>query len=244
MVNKNIKQKFKIKNLFILVLIFSFILSIFYFNKEKSENINTYLNKKDQEKKQYIDKNVFSLILVNKKNPLPQNFSVNLKNINQSSKHKVDERIYEDLKNMLNDSKKENIDLLISSSYRTKEESDVLHKQQVNYYLSLGYNKEEAVKEASSWVAPPGTSEHHTGLALDIVTPKYQNLDHGYADTDAGKWLKDNAYKYGFILRYPKGKEDITEISFEPWHYRYVGIEHAKKIYESNLCLEEYLLKN
>lgn len=234
------------KNLIILFLIFSSIFSIFYFNfnKGKNENINTYLNKKNQPKKQSIDKSVFSLILVNKKNPLPQNFSVNLKNINPSNKHKVDERIYDDLKNMLDASKKENIDLLISSSYRTKEESDVLHKRQVNYYLSLGYNKEEAVKEASSWVAPPGTSEHHTGLALDIVTPKYQNLDHGYANTDAAKWLKDNAYKYGFILRYPKGKEDITEITFEPWHYRYVGIEHAKKIYESNVCLEEYLSKN
>ncbi|AMP21048.1 hypothetical protein AZF37_07620 [endosymbiont 'TC1' of Trimyema compressum] len=76
-------------------------------------------------------------------------------------------------------------------------------------------------------MAYPGTSEHNMGLALDIVTPSYQVLDDGLADTDAAKWLKDNSYKYGFILRYPKGKEDITGVIFEPWHFRYVGVDDA-----------------
>ena len=79
------------------------------------------------------------------------------------------------------------------------------------------------------------------GLALDIVTPDYQSLDDGFADTAAAKWLKDNSYKYGFILRYPKGKEDITGVIFEPWHFRYVGVEAATDITKNNLTLEEYL---
>jgi D-alanyl-D-alanine carboxypeptidase len=78
-------------------------------------------------------------------------------------------------------------------------------------------------------------------MALDIVTPGYQNLNEGFANTAAGRWLKKNAYKYGFILRYPKGKEDITGIIYEPWHFRYVGVEAATVMYEQGLTLEEFV---
>ena len=101
--------------------------------------------------------------------------------------------------------------------------------------------KEEAEKITATMIAIPGTSEHHTGLAADIVTPTHQTLDPEFADTAAGKWLQENAAEYGFILRYPEDKQDITKIIYESWHYRYVGVDHAKAITENELCLEEYL---
>ena len=98
----------------------------------------------------------------------------------------------------------------------------------------------EAFRASAQAVTIPGSSEHQIGLALDIVSDTYTMLEEGFADTDAGKWLVDNSYRYGFILRYPKGKEDITGIEFEPWHFRYVGKKAAKVMKEQNLCLEEF----
>ena len=111
----------------------------------------------------------------------------------------------------------------------------------MQYFKNLGYSDTQAYNNAKEWVAIPGTSEHHTGLALDIVTPTYQVLDYGFDTTEAFKWLYENCSKYGFILRYPKDKSDITKITYEPWHYRYVGVETAKYIMENNMCLEEYI---
>ena len=99
----------------------------------------------------------------------------------------------------------------------------------------------EAKVKAATIVAVPGTSEHNSGLAIDIITPSYQVLDEGFAETKAFRWLDANASKFGFILRFPKDKQDITKIIYEPWHYRYVGIETAPIIKASGLCLEEFL---
>ena len=90
-------------------------------------------------------------------------------------------------------------------------------------------------------MAIPGTSEHHTGLAADIITVDYQVLDEGFAETAAYQWLKENCTQYGFIMRYPKEKQDITGIIYEPWHYRYVGKNVAEKITANDWCLEEYI---
>ena len=100
---------------------------------------------------------------------------------------------------------------------------------------------DQAAEKAKTINAYPGTSEHELGLAADIVTPSYQSLDSGYDQTDAFKWLVEHCADYGFILRYPKEKQDITKIIYEPWHYRYVGQEDAKIIMESGVTLEEYL---
>ena len=97
------------------------------------------------------------------------------------------------------------------------------------------------IEEASKTLAYPGASEHATGLAVDIVSLDYQNLDDGQHYTAESTWLRENCHKYGFILRYPKGKEDITGISYESWHYRYVGKVVAKCIMENGITLEEYL---
>ena len=104
-----------------------------------------------------------------------------------------------------------------------------------------GYSQEDAQTEAARWVARPGTSEHQLGLAVDIVAESYPVLDAGQEDTPEQQWLMANSYRYGFVLRYPEGKSYITGIGYEPWHYRYVGVEAAEQMYRDDLCLEEYL---
>lgn len=181
----------------------------------------------------------WQLTLVNSENPLPKGYSVQLKKINDT--HKVDERIADIVLAMIEDAKDEGVDLLICSSYRSVSRQQELLDEEIDKYITAGRTNDEALVEATLGLALPGHSEHNTGLALDIVTPSYQILDRGFEDTEAFSWLDKNAYKYGFILRYPKGKTAITKIKYEPWHYRFVGQEHAAIIKESNVTLEEYL---
>ena len=131
--------------------------------------------------------------------------------------------------------------IYVRSSYRTNGTQTTLYNNKVNYYRNLGYSKETAKVKAGKWVARPGTSEHQLGLALYIVSTSYTNLDQKQENTKEQKWLMANSYKYGFILRYPSDKCDLTGINYEPWHYRYVGKMAAKEIYEKGICLEEYL---
>ena len=183
-------------------------------------------------------RNDWKLILVNYQNLLPEDFEVAL---NRTHGYLMDHRITGAYESMYEDAKKDGIDLLLCYGYRTKEQSQQLLEKQINRQIASGLSYDDAVEEAKKWVAPPGTSEHHTGLALDIVTPAYQMLTYEFANTDAAVWMRENAHRYGFILRYPEDKEEITGITFEPWHYRYVGPEAAGYIYENGLCLEEFL---
>lgn len=107
--------------------------------------------------------------------------------------------------------------------------------------MDQGYGLEDAKAKAGRQVAVPGTSEHQLGLAVDIVDVSYQLLDTNQENTDVQKWLLENSWRYGFILRYPTDKTDVTGIVYEPWHYRYVSKEYAKEIYEKGVCLEQYL---
>lgn len=186
-----------------------------------------------------VNRNEWNLILVNSWNKLPNNFGVKLKTLD--SGHSIDERAYDDLITMIGDAKSEGLSPIICSSYRTIERQIKLYKNEVESYISKGYLKDEAQFEAGKWVAVPGTSEHNTGLAVDIVSINYQLLDEKQENTPEQKWLMKNSYKYGFILRYPRDKKNITGISYEPWHYRYVGKKAALEIYRNGLCLEEYL---
>lgn len=179
------------------------------------------------------------LILINKDNPIPENYSVDLVEIEDG--HKVDSRIADELKQMLEDARKEGLKPLICSSYRTEEKQDRLFKDKIREYKRKGYENSEAEELASYWVAPTNRGEHQSGLAVDIVSQDYQILDKEQEQTDVQKWLIQNSYKYGFILRYPTSKKDITKINYEPWHYRYVGKENAEIIMKNNICLEEYL---
>lgn len=124
----------------------------------------------------------------------------------------------------------------MQSSYRNIEEQEKIYNSKMQEYLKQGKSKEEAQRLTEEVINKPGCSEHNLGLAVDFNYVK-TNFDM----TKSYKWLVKNAENYGFILRYPKGKEDVTKVSYEPWHWRYVGKEHAKKMNEFNLCLEEYI---
>lgn len=179
------------------------------------------------------------LILVNPWNDVPDSLEITLKQLENGQA--VDERIYPDLQDMLADCRATGLSPLICSSYRTQEDQQYLFNNKVNRLRAQGYSEEEAKTEAAKAVAVPGTSEHQLGLALDIVDTNNQNLDSSQENTPVQKWLMANSWKYGFILRYPKGKSEITGIIYEPWHYRYVGKEAAADIVARGITLEEYL---
>ncbi len=186
-----------------------------------------------------VDLNDWKLILVNPKTYLPEDFSVELAAYNDSQS--VDARILDDLKAMVSAMKKEGLSPVICSSYRTMQKQITLYTRQVEREKARGLSEEEAKREAGTVVAVPGTSEHHTGLAVDIVALSYQILDENQENTAEQKWLLENCYDYGFILRYPNGKSDITGIIYEPWHYRYVGKEVAADIKARGITFEEWL---
>ena len=173
------------------------------------------------------------LILVNKNNKLPDDYKVSLSAIENAQVAKV---LLDDLMEMRKASEKDNIILYIRSAYRTHNDQKKAFDNAVSGYVNQGNSQNAAVEKAEQVVARPGYSEHQTGLAIDFSL-----------GTDADKqadmwdWLSKNAHEYGFILRYPEGKEHITGYTFEPWHYRYVGIEHAQSIYVKGLLFEEYL---
>ena len=203
--------------------------------KPEEADINEEENKKD------IDSNTsdWELLLVNKNHKVPDGYSVELEEVEIT--HKVDKRIADSLEQMLTDARKEGLSPIICSSYRTNAKQQKLYNNKVTEYRRWGYSSEEAKELASYWVAIPGTGEHETGLAVDIVSKEYQILDEKQEQTDVQKWLIENSYKYGFILRYPTDKKDITMINYEPWHYRYVGIDNATYMKEQDMCLEEYI---
>lgn len=183
------------------------------------------------------------LILVGPNNRLPDDFTLELENV--QGKYNMNVLAASSAKALIKAAAAAGYDMRICSAYRTVEKSAELYSRKVNEFKNLGYGQEEAEKQAAMWVAPPGTSEHHTGLSMDIVCAEYWNyysdLEYDYDKFDAFTWMVQNCADYGFILRYPKGKSDITGIVYEPWHYRYVGTEAAKYIMENGLCLEEYL---
>lgn len=185
------------------------------------------------------EKQDFYLLLANIDNQLPQDFTVETQEIQNG--FVLDERIAQPTLQMIEDAKADGVDLMLCSAYRSMEKQTALFNEMLNDYLAQGKTQEEAYALTSNAIAVPGTSEHQTGLAADIVTPTHQNLDPQFADTPAGQWLNENAWKYGFILRYPQDKEDITKIMYESWHFRYVGPFHALLMKQSGLCLEEYL---
>ncbi len=179
------------------------------------------------------------LILASAAKPLPSGYAP--PSLESVAGYDVDSRIAPLLVQLINEARLEGVGLMVCSGYRSEEYQRDLHERKIAEHLDAGYTQEQAIIEASAIVLPPGYSEHQTGLAVDIVTGEYQVLDDGYADTPAAKWLAANSWKYGFVLRYPHDKYDITKVIFEPWHFRFVGEEHAKAMFDENLCLEEYL---
>lgn len=129
----------------------------------------------------------------------------------------------------------------MQSGYRSVKYQTSLYERKTKYYLDKGYDNAAAREKAAAVVNPPGYSEHNCGLAADLNSPEHTGLDEGFEKTAAFRWLCEHAGDYGFILRYPKDAEDKTEIIYEPWHWRYVGVENAARINASGLCFEEYI---
>lgn len=181
------------------------------------------------------------LILINQQHSIPDDYELKLGDVlTIKGVLQCDSRIIDDWLAMQKAAKKEGVALTICSPYRDYEQQKNLFNRKITRYMGMGMSYMEAYQMASKSVTVPNASEHQIGLALDIVTPSYTDLVEGFADTDAGKWLAKNSYQYGFILRYPKGKEFITGINYEPWHFRYVGAEAAAVIKEEDITLEEF----
>ena len=178
--------------------------------------------------------NGWELILVNDDNYIPYDYEIDL--LTLSNGEQVDERIYPDLQKMFDDMRASGHKPVVVSGHRSAEEQQDILEAKYQEYRNQGYSRIEAEKMALDWVAQPGTSEHQLGISVDI-NPDY-SVSKGLGFYE---WLRDNAYKYGFVNRYPADKVEITGISNEPWHYRYVGKDVAKIIYKENLCLEEYI---
>lgn len=184
----------------------------------------------------------WNLILINADNLLPEDYTFELTPINEY--FSFDSRAVEALNEFLAAGRAAGHDLQIVSTYRTTERSAYLYERKINQYIAAGYSAEDAAVEAARWVAPPRQSEHNAALAIDVVSSDYymyySDLMHEFDEFPAFTWLTENCAEYGFIMRYPEDKQDITGITYEPWHYRYVGVEHAMEMKRLDLCFEEY----
>ena len=177
----------------------------------------------------------WKLRLANYENILPEYFEVEVADIDDT--RQFDARAIKYLKQMINDMRKDGIsNIWVQSAYRSVDRQKELYDNSVKKYLNQGKTQEEAEILTDEYINKPGASDHNLGLAVD-----FNNVDNNFEDLKGFEWLQENAENYGFILRYPKDKEDITKISYESWHWRYVGEEHAKKMNELNMCLEEYI---
>lgn len=177
----------------------------------------------------------WNLVLVNADHAAPEDWELELMDL--SNGRVIDRRMYPDLQQMFDDCRASGLKIMVNSGYRSYDEQKTLLVNRYNRYKNQGMSTEEAQAEALKWVAYPGYSEHHTGIAVDITSSNTEvcSNDRTWA------WLKENCAKYGFIWRYPGEKTEITGIANEPWHFRYVGVEAATYIMEKGICFEEYL---
>ena len=250
---KIVKRKLNKKKVFITALIF--ILIIYWIVKPKQEktvetsdqseittnqtdapdNIIPVNNPGEEEPVPSKEITEWNLRLANYENLLPEDFEVELEEI--ADEKYFDARAIKYLKKMINDMGHDGIrNIWVQSAYRSVARQKELYENSVNKYLKQGKTQEEAERLTDEYINKPGASDHNLGLAVD-----FNYVDNKFEDLDGFKWLQENAENYGFILRYPKDKEDITKICYESWHWRYVGEEHAKKMNELNMCLEEYI---
>lgn len=182
----------------------------------------------------------WAMVLVNRWYPLGEDYKADIV-IFDEHENGIDSRCLDPLMEMLSDCEGAGLEPFVCSSFRSYQTQNELYQDKITQYMEEGMNEEEARRLAGEIVAVPGTSEHQLGLAVDIVDLNYQILDEGQEKTEVQKWLIENSWKYGFVLRYPVDKSEITGIVYEPWHYRYVGVTAAKEMTEQGQCLEEYL---
>lgn len=180
------------------------------------------------------------LIVVNKKNRIPDDYNPKLVEIGDSG-IKINSLIEEDLNNMIQVAQASDYHFSVGSGYRSIKRQQVLIDEAVKEHEMGGLSHEKALERTYEYMMPVGFSEHHTGLAIDVICDKNLILDYSQANEPTNKWLRENCHKFGFILRYPREKEDITEIVYEPWHFRYVGRDAAEYIMNRGMVLEEYV---
>lgn len=178
----------------------------------------------------------WELTLVNYENKIPDDYKFSLSKLPNGLE--VDSRIYVQLMLMLEDMESEGIYAVVGEGYRTSEAQQSMMDDKISAYINEGCSEKKAKRLAEQYVAKDGFSEHQLGLAVDINADKSRS-----SNDEVYSWLAENAYKYGFIERYPQDKENTTKIAYEPWHYRFVGLDAAKEIYGSKLSLEEYIEK-
>jgi len=187
----------------------------------------------------------WNLILVNRDHLLGEEIEMELYMTDNG--YPIDNRIKDSYVSMIEAGHAAGLDFSLVSGYRSIENQQINYDVSYNNYIAQGYLPEEAKAKTEEFIALPNASEHTTGLAVDITSTTLANeagnsgLFQDLENYPEGKWLKENAPSFGFILRYPKDKEEITGIKFEPWHFRYVGVENAQYITEKNLSLEEYV---
>lgn len=188
----------------------------------------------------------WALYVIGNKNPLPENFIVDTKTV--TGERTLDSRCADYAIQMLNAAAEQNVGLFVTSSYRSVQKQAENLESYINTLISQGYSQDEAKIQAEKEIALPGRSEHNAGLAMDIVSSDYwsthDDLDESFEKLPQFDWLIENSWKYGFVLSYPKGKEDITGIIYEPWHYRFVGLKHAEKMHEVYESTGEFLTVN
>lgn len=215
-----------------------------------SENMESTSSQtvKDELEEQLVDtpdatSSDWNLVLVNRLNQLEED--IDFEPYYTANGRMIDSRIAEAYEKMIEDGQMQGLQFLLISSYRNIARQQEIYDSVYQSNISKGFSAEEAVKETEEYIALPHASEHSTGLAVDITEPVLDNNGDGlvveFEDTAEGKWLHEYAADYGFILRYPQGKEPITMIEYESWHFRYVGVENAHYIKQNNLTLEEYV---
>lgn len=183
------------------------------------------------------------MVLVNHTNKMPDNYTFDTKEcgsqtaVNKTLQTPACDAFLE----MQKAAAADGVTVWMQSGYRSVKYQTGLYERKTKYYTDRGYDTAAAKEMAAAVVNPPGYSEHNCGLAADLNSPEHTGLDEGFENTTAFRWLCEHAVEYGFILRYPKGAEDKTEITYEPWHWRYVGRENAAKISASGLCFEDYI---
>ena len=182
-----------------------------------------------------IDESNWHLTLVNSSYRIPDSYEPDLVYVCGSSE-RLDRKVAEHYEAMYNAALKDGINLTPCSGYRSYELQERNYNNKVSFFESQGYSHADAKVKAATIIMPPGSSEHNLGYAMDIVC-----VDEWFEDTDEFQWLTQNAADYGFIMRYPKDKQDITKVIYEPWHWRYVGVDLAKELKSSGLVLEEYM---
>lgn len=181
------------------------------------------------------------MVLVNHTNKMPDNYTFDTKEcgsqtaVNKTLQTPACDAFLE----MQKAAAADGVTVWMQSGYRSVDYQKNLYDKKTQYFLEKGLSRDEALQQAATIVNPPGYSEHNCGLAADLNSPEHTGLDEGFENTEAFRWLCAHAEEYGFILRYPKDAEAVTEITYEPWHWRYVGPENAALINQSGLCFED-----